>query len=207
MSKKLSVETIRFLNHIERERKNVIENLTRKCAITDHDAREAKIAVDNLRDENALLKSKIDLMAVKIDIYKMADDSLLNRIKNLLLKLRIDIYSTKYATPRYFKTGKWWSRETGNFSQNDLDGMTKEEIFEAFEFYCDTDLPFLARPSMRDQVAQFETAKCLWYRYEALPESDRSAMSFPQFCGQARKEFKNGLKKEIEYTETVDKIN
>jgi len=202
----MSTETVRFLNHIERERNSAVAPLKLKIESLQHDLSIAREIGKNASSKNTEMESKISILETQLSAEKINAGQFLDNIKKLLLKLRIDIYSTRYTTPRFFKSGKWWSRETGNFSQDDLDGLTRDELIEAFEFYCDTDLPFLAKSSMRDELAGFESAKILWYRYEAITESERSSISFPQFCGQARKEYKENLKKEIEYSEKIAKM-
>jgi hypothetical protein len=199
--RKLSTETVRFLNHIENRISAAVTTVSDRADLYERNYIAAIHEEKKLFSENETLKKTIEVLESKLSETKINTEYFLGSIKKLLMKLRIDIYSGKTSTPRWFKTGKWWSRETGGFTQEEIETLTKDEILEAFEFYCNTELPFLMKSSMREGVTGFEMAKTLWYKYAALTESERLAISFPQFCGNSRKTFKENLKKEIEYSE------
>lgn len=198
---KLSTETVRFLNHLEREKQSAVQPLKSKIRALQLDCEELKRSERFASAENCVLLERVRTLESQLETTEIKTDMFLDRIRKLLGKLRIDIYSGKTSTPRWFKTGKWWSRERGGFDHDEINDLTQDELIEAFEFYCDTDLPFLLRSSMRDELQSFEAAKCLWYRYEALSEQEKYVMTFPQFCGCARADYKSKLKNEIEQSE------
>jgi hypothetical protein len=152
---KCSTETTRFLNHIEREMTKTRTELSSKIAI-EHQAleseRSARIAaereLETLRANNAALESGLASA-------KKQADSMLSAARTLLPKIRVNIYanSTK-CTPRWFKTGKWWSRETGGLDPEFVAEMTADEIQEAIDFYGTTELPLMLPKSHRAEIAE-----------------------------------------------------
>ena len=152
---KRSTEITRFLNHIEREQKKIRIELSSKIAI-EHQAleseRSARIAaereLEKLRAKNIVLET--GLVSVKTQA-----DSMLSAARALLPKIRVNIYanSTK-STPRWFKTGKWWSRETGGLDSEFVAEMTADEIQEAIDFYGTTELPLMLPKLHRAEIAE-----------------------------------------------------
>lgn len=195
--KKLSSETVRFLNHIERE----IANRTKK---TNAEVSRLKYELDQANSDNRQLARQIaatnqtfDEMATSFSEMELKYKLAIQAITHLLPKIRVDIWRGNRSTPRYFKSEKWWPRETGNLDVEFVSEMTDAEKIEAIDFYGTTELPFMAKPSMRDEISHFEDAKSLWYQYAALPENDRNKQSFPQFLGVCRAEYKQQIKNEI----------
>jgi hypothetical protein len=128
-------ELNRFLNHIKREENSLLEK-----------NQSQKNLISNLQSENQALNSKLYDTINELDIAKQTiskkineEDVFLLNVKKLLGKLRINIYTnTNKCTPCFFKTGKFWSRETGGFTTEEIENLTREELIEAFNFYCST---------------------------------------------------------------------
>jgi hypothetical protein len=200
----LSVETKRFLNHIERKIDIATAELENKNFFLEKSLSTAKCENEKLLHKINSTNATFNEIAAALGEMECRYRKLISAVSRLIPKIRVDIWTGKTSTPRYFESGKWWSRETGNLDAEFVSEMTNEEKIEAVDFYSTTELPFMAKPSMRDEVAGFDAAKNLWYQYESYP--DRATVSFPQFCGLMRKEFKEGLKKQIEYSEKISKI-
>jgi len=145
---KRSTETTRFLNHIEREQNKISTELTRKIAIE----RSARIAAE--RELESML-AKNAALNTALASTTLTAESMLSAARALLPKIRVNIYanSTK-CTPRWFKTGKWWSRETGGLDADFVAEMTAEEIQEAVDFYGSTELPLMLPKSHRAEIAE-----------------------------------------------------
>ena len=152
---KRSTETTRFLNHIEREQNKISTELTRKIAI-EHAAleaeRSARIAAER---ELESMRAKNTALDTALSSTTLTAESMLSAARALLPKIRVNIYanSTK-CTPRWFKTGKWWSRETGGLDADFVAEMTAEEIQEAVDFYGSTELPLMLPKSHRAEIAE-----------------------------------------------------
>ena len=152
---KCSTEITRFLNHIEREQNKTRTELNLKIAVeraaveSERSARiSAERELDALRAKNAALDTALASV-------KLTAESMLSAARILLPKIRVNIYanSTK-CTPRWFKTGKWWSRETGGLDADFVAEMTADEIQEAVDFYGSTELPLMLPKSHRAEIAE-----------------------------------------------------
>lgn len=152
---KQSTEITRFLNHIEREQTQIRTNLSAKITI-EHQAmeleRSARIAAER---ELETLRAKTTALEADFVSAKTQAASMLSATRALLPKIRVNIYanSTK-CTPRWFKTGKWWSRETGGLDPEFVAEMTTDEIQEAIDFYGTTELPLMLPKSHRAEIAE-----------------------------------------------------
>ena len=152
---KRSTEITRFLNHIEREQDKIRTELSSKIAIkhqTLESERSARIAAER---ELEMLRAKNIVLETGLASAKTQADSMLSAARALLPKIRVNIYanSTK-CTPRWFKTGKWWSRETGGLDPEFVAEMTADEIQEAIDFYGTTELPLMLPKSHRAEIAE-----------------------------------------------------
>lgn len=152
---KLSTETTRFLNHIERKQNKIRAELTLKLK-TERAARIAERAariatereLESMRAKNAALDTALASTT-------LTAESMTAAVRKLVPKIRVNIYanSTK-CTPRWFKTGKWWSRETGGLDADFVATMTADEIQEAVDFYGSTELPLMLPKSHRAELAE-----------------------------------------------------
>jgi hypothetical protein len=146
---KLTTETTRFLNHINREQKKlnmIIGNYRYK-----NDNLEFELSKKVL-EYNTVQKELTQEKENNIDItnkFNLFENKMVKNCKLLLQKIRVDINTkSKTCTPIQFKSGKWWSRETGGFTTDFINDMTNDEAFEAFEFYSKTELPLIQNCSM-----------------------------------------------------------
>jgi hypothetical protein len=152
---KRSTETTRFLNHIEREQDKMRTEMSLKIAaeraVVDSERSlriSAERELDTLRAKNAALDTALASAT-------LTAESMLSAARALLPKIRVNIYANSTeCTPRRFKTGKWWSRETGGLDADFVAEMTAGEIQEAVDFYGSTELPLMLPKSHRAEIAE-----------------------------------------------------
>lgn len=152
---KISTEITRFLNHVERENDKIRTELSSKIA-TEHQSFESeRFARISAERELEILREKNIALEAGIALSKVKTDSILSAARAIIPRLRVNIYtnSTK-STPRWFKTGKYWSRETGAIDPKFVAEMTVEEIQEGLEFYGRTELPLMLPISHSAEIAE-----------------------------------------------------
>jgi hypothetical protein len=93
---------------------------------------------------------------------------------------------TSATTPRWFTTQKWWSRETGGLSADEIADLNDIETMEALEFYSRETTPLLLQKSKRDEHEKWDLAQEAWTEYMALPNETKSIISFGRFCQNNR---------------------
>lgn len=148
--RKLTTETTRFLNGIERER--IAAARTIKIAADDFNhEQEERIAAEN---ECARLRERLAVACTATATATAVAARFEAAARMLLPKLRADIYSGATTTPRWFESGKWWSRETGGLDVEFVTEMTSGEILEATEFYGKTELPLMLPRSRRAEIVE-----------------------------------------------------
>lgn len=189
-NKKLSTETVRFLNHIEREIGRATEPLRKKIDIATYRAEHAEEIIGIQREELERTEFERKKAAEALRVSTGISTALLAASRELLKKLRVNIYTGKTSTPRWFRSGKWWSRETGGLEPEFIAEMTDDEIVEAVEFYANTELPLMLPSSNRNSLAGYDLAQILWSRYEKLTDEERAGRTFPQYVGDERKKAK-----------------
>lgn len=152
---KQSVEVTRFLNHITREQDKIRNELNAQIEIeqsnvkTQYDART--MAERDLR----FAQETIVRLQAKIAVLEPQTESLLASARALLPKIRVNIYTnSEKCTPRWFGSGKWWSRETGGLDPEFVSEMTADEISEAVDFYGKTELPLMLPKSNRQMIEE-----------------------------------------------------
>jgi hypothetical protein len=154
---KYSTETIRFLNHIERERQHICDvfNAKLSIAISANDRAQAELRETDRRLTDSV--SRGNNTATALFAVQAKNKSILDAARSILSKMRVNIYVAGKCTPRWFKTGKWWSRETGGLTDDFIAEMTDDEVLEAIEFYGKPDSPLMLPSSNRDNPIK----KCL----------------------------------------------
>jgi multidrug efflux pump subunit AcrA (membrane-fusion protein) len=152
---KRSTETTRFLNHVEREQNKIRTKLNLKIAVERAAVDSERSARISAERELHALRAKNAALDTALASATLTAESMLSAARALLPKIRVNIYtnSTK-CTPHWFKTGKWWSRETGGLDADFVAEMTADEILEAFDFYGSTELPLMLPRSHRAEIAE-----------------------------------------------------
>jgi hypothetical protein len=152
---KQSVETTRFLNHIERERNKIRRDLNAQIEIEQGNLRTQYIARTTAERDLQLATARINTLESELAVLRPANDSLLQSARTLLPKIRVNIYTNSTScTPRWFRTGKWWSRETGGLDPEFVAEMTADEISEAVDFYGKTELPLMLPRSNHQRIEE-----------------------------------------------------
>jgi hypothetical protein len=147
--KKLTTETTRFLNHIDRTIKSEVSKRDTQISILRAELAIAVNQRDGLLQSLTERNAENDSLKMTVQNSELTQEQFLSASKNILKKLRIDIYS-ETTTPRFFKTGRYWSRETGGFSEDEISTLTTNEIVEALEFYSRSDVKFLNTKEKHD---------------------------------------------------------
>jgi hypothetical protein len=146
-----TTETTRFLNHIEREYNKISEELNQKIVI-EHAAIEAERSTRiSAERELEILRKKNAALETELTSATQIAESVLSAARALLPKMRVNV-NISTCTPRWFKTGKWWSRETGGLDPEFVAEMTDGEILETLDFYGATELPLMLPKSRRAEI-------------------------------------------------------
>jgi hypothetical protein len=152
---KKSTEVTRFLNHIEREKTAIKTELNQKISLlkTDLQAEMSAHATAELKLQGA--QEKIGVYETEIAALREQNEKLLSASRLLLPKIRVNIYENSTAcTPRFFRTGKWWSRETGGLEPDFVTEMTADEIEECVNFYGKTEMQLMLPKSKRHEIEE-----------------------------------------------------
>jgi hypothetical protein len=148
-------ELRRFLNHIERDQDKITTELNAQISIEQQEHRAEQDR--RIEAENSLHSVTIRVKKLETDLAsaKTQSDALLSAARALLPKIRVNIYTNStQSTPRWFKTGKWWSRETGGLDADFVATLTNDELTEAMEFYGTTELPIVLPKSHRQEIEE-----------------------------------------------------
>lgn len=146
---KKSIEITRFLNHIKREQNKIRTEYESKISVLKTELENQKNLFARSVYENITASNKIESLEKQKSEMQPIFNRLLNASRALLPKIRINI-NGKTCTPRWFESGKWWSRETGGLDPDFIAEMTIPEISEAIEFYGTTNEPLMLPKSNRD---------------------------------------------------------
>jgi len=147
---KQPTEVTRFLNYVNNAQNKIKDELNHTIAIKNYEIVRLQTELQNAN--RTLQSNSISINALDTDNKKLLNDynKLLSSVTKLIPKLRVNIYeNNNKCTPRFFKTGKWWSRETGGLMPDFVSDLIPEEIQEVIEFYGTTELPLMLPKSKR----------------------------------------------------------
>lgn len=148
-NKNRTPEINRFLNYIEREKTAIRRELNSVIAQYKNELIEARKENQKYSDKIDTLKVNNQRLQTKLVVLESQNNQFVDASRSLLPKIRINPNGPE-CTPRWFSTGKWWSRETGGLDAEFVTEMTTDEIIEAVDFYGKTELPLMLPRSNRD---------------------------------------------------------
>jgi hypothetical protein len=150
-------ELARFLNHIERDQELIRRDAQTTIDQRDFDLKKTNSELTSTKWKLESATEKIARLESELADLKPQNENLLNAARILLPKIRVNIYqNSTQSTPRWFKSGKWWSRETGGLDADFVATLTADEIQEAVEFYGKTELPLMLPRSHREIKSEQE---------------------------------------------------
>ena len=143
-------ELNRFLNYIEREQNKIRTEYKNELLLANYRTEVAKSETSHIKQQLATVSVKLNTIEPELETVRLRNTEMMCALRLLLPKIRVNVNGKK-CTPRWFKSGKWWSRETGGLEESFINEMTEDEITEAAYFYGKTELSLMLPSSNRDK--------------------------------------------------------